>query len=149
MSTTDAGEVAETESLTAQHFEELLNIFEQNLVCLTQQITVCSVNNVGTCQTVVHPLALLAQSLADCAGEGHDIVAGLQLNLADASDIKRCVCAQLFHILCGNNAQLAPSLAGENLHLQVCSKLILFGPHGAHRGTTISLNHNSLRYYLF
>ena len=141
--TTDAGCSLELYGATAQHLQHLLDIVEKDGVSLTQQVAIGRIYNVGTRKAVVHPLALLTESLAHGTREGDDIVAGLLLNLGDTVNIKRRILPELLDILLGYYAELAPRLRSQNLNTQVGIKLVLLGPHLAHDLSTISFNHKA------
>ena len=106
----------------------------KDVVGLLDQVAVGGVNDVGAGEAVVHPLAFLAKTFADGAGEGHDVVACLFLYLLDARNGERGLGIQLLDVLGGHHAQFAPGLGREKLDLEIGVKFILFGPYSPHFG---------------
>lgn len=84
-----AGRRFESQCLPAQNGHELLYVVGQNGIGLFEQIAVGRIDDVGARQTVVHPLALLAQRLADGACECHYIVTCLLFDLLYAGNVER------------------------------------------------------------
>ena len=137
----DAGGVLELEGPLLQDREELLQVLQEDGVGLLDQVAVGRVHHIRGGQAVVDPLALVTEALADGAREGDDVVAGLLLDLLDALDFEFRVGADLLHVLGRDDAQLAPGLAGEDLHLEVGVELVLFGPDVPHHLAGIALDH--------
>ena len=136
-----AGCGLEFERTTAQHLHEFLQVLAEYGVGLLEQVAVGGVHDVGRSETVVDPFALIAETLADGAGECHHIVAGLFFYLLNAADLKTGVLPYLFHIFRRNHAKLAPGFAGEDFNFQVGAELVLFSPYVPHYLTGIAFNH--------
>ena len=133
--TADAGGVFIFQSLAAEHRGEVLKVGTQDVVGLLEKITVGRVHNVGRCQAIMYPLALLAEALAYGACEGHDVVARLLLYLLDAGDAEGGFLPEKFNILCRNHTKLAPGFGGQNLYAKIGIEFILFCPDGPHLGS--------------
>ncbi len=143
----DAGSVFEAAGLPAQHFGKALQIVGDNFISLLEEVAVGSVDHIGTCQTVVHPLAFLAQRFADGAGEGHDVMACLKLDFLDAVDVERRIGIQFLDIFGGYHTQLLPCLGGKELNFEICAEFVFFGPDVAHHVSAISFYHLVGIYY--
>ena len=137
----DTGRILETKCLPAQHLDEILDIFQQYLVGLLDEIPVGRIHHIGTRQTIMHPLALLAKRLADGTRESHDIVMRLLLYFLYTVYAERRLLPQLGDILLRNDAELAPRLRSKYLHPQVCLEFPLFRPNGPHGRPAVSLYH--------
>ena len=90
----------------------------------------------------MHPFALLTEAFADGAREGHDVVAGLFLDLFDAGNAECGVGIQFLDIFGRHNAQFAPCLGGEQLDLEVGLEFGLLGPDIAHYFSAITFYHD-------
>ncbi len=119
------GCILESQRLTTQYIQELVDVGGDDLVGLFEQITVGRIYDIGARQSVVNPLALVAERLADGTRECHYVVARLLFDLAYAVYIERRVAPQLLDILGRDHAQRAPRLRGEYLDFEVCVELVL------------------------
>ena len=141
MSTTNARLRFKTNSLFAQHLEELCQILAQNIIRLFNQITISSIHHVSRCQTIVNPFTFFTKCFAHRTCESHHIMTSLLLNLVDTRNRKRRIIPKLFNILFRHNTQLTPSLRSKKLHFQVSRKFVFFCPDITHHWTTITFNH--------
>ena len=128
----DARGGLELHGAASQHLEELLEVFQQDGISLLDEVAVGRIHHVRRSQTVMDPFALLTETLAGGAGERHDIVAGLLLDLLDAVDLESGLGPDLLHILSGDDTELAPSLAGEDFDFEIGAELVFLGPDVPH-----------------
>ena len=89
---------------------EATQILTNDVIGLLVEVAVGRIHHVGRGQTIVHPLALLAQRLRNRPRESHHIMARLLLNLQDAVDVKASLLTNQGHIFLGNLTQLSPGL---------------------------------------
>ena len=128
----DAGGVFIFLRLAAEHVGEFHQILADYVVGLLEQVAIGCVDHVGRCQSVVNPFALFAECLADGAGESHDVVTRLLLDLLDAVDVERRVFPESVNILCGHYPQFTPCLCREDLDLEIGVEFVFFCPYGTH-----------------
>ena len=104
----------------------------------------CRVDDVGRCQPVVEPAALLVELRLDGVDEGGQVVAGLALQLGDplgggrngaGANCPRC--------LARDDAELGPRVDGGELDLEPGGELPLVRPDLGHGGTGVARDHCS------
>ena len=143
----DAGGILEFQSPAAEYLHECLDVLEEDFVRLADEPAVGGVYHVGGGEAVVHPLLLLAETLAHAAGEGHHVVAGLLLDFADALHVETRLLRDLAYVFLGNHPESAPGLAGEDFHLEVGVEFVFFCPDRPHLRAGIPFYHSAARIF--
>jgi len=125
-----------------QHQDQLQDAFTKNGIRGFQLQSLSGIDHIGGGQAVVQPPRCRPHALSDVGGKRNDIMARIQLDLANAVDIEFRLGAQLNGSLFGNNAMLGQYIRGRQLHLQPGAKLALVRPDLAHLRAGIARDHS-------